>query len=409
MLNPEPSIIRDPIVNYNNFFSPYICHLCKISANLEVCQWCRLISYCCQEHLELHRVEHQEFCLAVVSLSVEIFNTQNITLKEWNEFNKVNLERVKHKLGRNLERYEEQILLFAKSCRVCYRQNDLSVVCNACMSVTMCCTHNSIPYVHSCAELRLCIKLDIENTVTNEDDITISVELVDYLSLRDMKTHIQRRLGRHRNFETWNYADFLYTDCLSKPLTLLFYIQRANICDLKLFTDFVIHIIAGTFTDQNSLLAWEAFLHQMIPGSTLYIIMIEPCLEQDLTAIRLCQNCRAGNKDLFFVYCGMTYKNYRRTESYLSPDIIVGFDIDFKDDKMAVVTALLRQEKSLVLTCKSESKAQEIVTEIGTTYFKVPIINEKNKFASCRPYRDVESDSVFFLNQHLIMYLEADR
>ncbi|XP_032677182.1 uncharacterized protein LOC116846895 isoform X2 [Odontomachus brunneus] len=380
MLNPEPRIIRDPIVNYNNFFNPYICHVCKFPEVLEVCHWCRLISYCCKEHLQLHRVEHQEFCLAVVSLSVEVFNNQNITLKEWNEFNKVNLERVKDKLGRNLKRYEEQIFLFAKSCRKCHRQNDLSLVCNTCKSVSMCSTHNSTPYLHNCAKLQLCTRLDIENAVINEDDIPMPRRLVRYRNLRNMKTYIRRGLGRSSDFETWEYADFLYTDCLSKPLTLLYYIQEDNIYNLKSCRNWRIHVIAGTFVGRNNLLAWEVFLHQMIPDSKLYIIMVGPHLEDGLETIQHCRTCREQNKEVFFRYRSMTYRNYRRSRSYLRnrPDIIVGFDVDFKDNEMSIVAALLSQDIPLFFTCKSESKAEEIVTEIGATYFKVPVIYENN-------------------------------
>ncbi|XP_032677152.1 uncharacterized protein LOC116846876 isoform X2 [Odontomachus brunneus] len=406
MLNPGPPIIRDPIVNYNNFFNPYVCHVCKISENLQVCQWCRLISYCCKEHLQLHREQHKEFCLAVVSLSDEIYYSHNLTLKEWTEYKKANVRRVKHKLGRDLESYEEQILLFAKSCLICRRQNDLSIVCNTCMSVTMCSTHKSVSYVHSCAYLRLCTGLDINHAITNEEDILIPKELLRYEFLSDMTIYLQHRLSYSRDFDTWNYTDFLYTNYLSRPLTLLYNVIGTS--TYPLISEITIHVIAGTFTDHNSLLAWEVFLHQMKCPSSLIVVMIDSKLEDDkeMEFIDLCETCQIRRNALCFDYHSKTYSDYMKSVETEDPNIIMGFDIDFEKDKMAIQKALTYTSKNipLVLTCKSESRAQQIVAEIRTTWYKKPIIQKKNNFASCRPYRDDESDSVFFQHQYIIVY-----
>ncbi|XP_032677164.1 uncharacterized protein LOC116846883 [Odontomachus brunneus] len=404
MSNSGLSTVRDVIVNYNNCFNPYVCHVCKISENLHACHWCRLISYCSKEHLQLHREQHKEFCLAVLSLSDEIYYSHDITLTEWTEFKKINVRKVKNKLGRDLEPYEEQILLFAKSCLICRRQNDLSVVCNICMSVSMCYRHISTPYVHNCKYLRLCKKLDINKGVINEQNVPIPIDLLTYENLSDMKTYLRQHLGRSRDYNTWNYVDFLYTNYFSRPLTLLFHISRTNIQRLTFSSIFIIHVIAGSFTDRNSLLAWEVFVHQIYPDSTLFVIMIEPNLEKNIYKISLCQTCRTKNKELYFVYCSMTYGHYRYSRLYLEPHLIVGFNIDFENDGTAIVATLMCQKKPLFLTCKSESKAQQVVTKIDKILHKKPIINEKNKFASCRPHRDVESDSVIFFHQYLIVY-----
>ncbi|XP_032677163.1 uncharacterized protein LOC116846882 isoform X2 [Odontomachus brunneus] len=367
MLNLGPSSIRGPIVNYNNFFSPYVCHVCKTFENLQVCHWCRLISYCCKEHLELHREQHKEFCLAVLSLSDEIYYSHDITLKEWTQLKKANVKKVKHKLGRNLEPYEEQILLFAKSCLICRRQNNLSVACEFCMSVSMCYRHISTPYEHNCFNLWLCIQLDIINTTECEPNIRKRKELL-------------------------------------RPLTLLFNMPRVGIPELRSSATFTIHVIAGSFTDQNSLLAWEVFTHRMCLDSSLLIIMIESKLENHTYDVELCQTCFSQNKNISISYYPMTYRHYIRSEVYLEPDIVIGFNVDFEDDETAIRTALIYQNKPLILTCKSESKAQETVTKIKATLRKEPVINEENKFASCRPYRDAESDFVFFFHQYLIIY-----
>ncbi|XP_032677165.1 uncharacterized protein LOC116846884 isoform X1 [Odontomachus brunneus] len=403
MSNPGLSTIRDAIVNYNNFFNPYICHVCKISENLQVCHWCRLISYCCKEHLQLHREQHKEFCLAVISLSDKVYYSYNMTLKEWTEFKKANVKRVKNKLGRDLESYEEQILLFAKSCLICRRQHDLSVVCKSCMSVSMCSTHKSSAYVHNCKDLQLCTRLDIDSAVTNEQNVPIPAKLLTY---KYLKTYFLHRLGRTSDFDTWHNVNFLYTNYLSRPMTLLSNMTRAGIDELTSSAIFTIHVIAGSFTDQNSLMAWELLLHEMVPECSLIIDMIETKIGNGYYDVPVCQTCHTQKKEIFIDYFPMTYIQYTYTKEYSEPDIFMGFDIDFEDDKKAIRAALMYEHIPLVLTCKSESRAQQIVTEVKTTLSKEPVINEKNKFASCRPYRDDESDSVFFQHQYVIIYNE---
>ncbi|XP_032677142.1 uncharacterized protein LOC116846868 isoform X3 [Odontomachus brunneus] len=403
---PESSIIRNPIVNYNNFFNPYVCHVCKSSKNLQECHWCQLISYCCKEHLELHLEQHKEFCLAVISLRDKLYCSHDITLKEWTQLKKANVRRVKYRLGRNLEPYEVQILLFAKSCLKCRRQNNLSIACKACMSVSMCYRHISMAPVHSCTDLRLCAKLDINSISINEKFIPKPVELLNYSYPSDMKEYIQQSLGRSRDFNTWSYADFLYTNYFSRPLTLLFNITtRTDIYKLTSPTTFTIHVIAGIFTDENSLLAWEFFIHQMLPDSSLAILIIGPKVKEYIYNIELCDTCFSQNKKLYFAYIPMTYKRFICAETYknLEPNIIMGFDIDFENDEAAIRAAMCLSTP-LVLTCKSESKAQETVTKIKAKLRKKPIIHERNMFASCRPYRDAESDSVFFPHHYVIIY-----
>ncbi|XP_032677161.1 uncharacterized protein LOC116846881 isoform X2 [Odontomachus brunneus] len=301
MSNPGPSRIRNTrtnkaLVNYNNFFNPYLCHVCKTSTNLQICHSCRLISYCSKEHLQLHREQHKEFCLAVLSLSNEIYYSHNMTLKEWTALKKANVKRVKHKLGRNLEPYEEQILLFAKSCLICRRQNNLSVVCKSCTSVSMCYRHISTPYVHTCYYLKLCITLDILSAVRSERNTQIPLEVLNFTYLTDMSTYFTH-LGRSCDFDTWSYVNFLHTNYLSRPLTLIYYLPSANI-ELMFSTIFIIHVIAGSFTDRNSQSAWEAFLHQLLPDTSLMIIMIGPKLEKSVYKIHLCQTCHRQNKEI---------------------------------------------------------------------------------------------------------------
>ncbi|XP_032677174.1 uncharacterized protein LOC116846890 [Odontomachus brunneus] len=52
--------------NYNNFFHPNLCHVCKSKDQLKLC-FCYMISYCCETHRVQHESQHKEICKIIIS------------------------------------------------------------------------------------------------------------------------------------------------------------------------------------------------------------------------------------------------------------------------------------------------------------------------------------------------------
>lgn len=421
MQEPGPSTSQAADVYYNNynlFFHSNVCHICKqstgITAPITACSWCRMISYCDPMHLKLHREDHKEICQAILSQSEKIFYSRNMTDEQWAKLKEDNMKCIKKQLRRELERYEEQMFLFAKSCVICHRQDSLAVSCDECISVNKCPDHNSTPYEHSCRELQMCLTLNIiESTTKEEDEQNVLIELLSrrlnnegafYL---DMRAFIENDLKYNRNFNRpWPINNYTCSEYFSRPLTLFSTSWQVFAVGMIMMDTFLIHIIAGSFTDLNSLWAWEILLHESPSGTVLQIVMIGSRLQENHLDIEICETCRRANKRLQYDYLPTMYDVYVRSTTYSKPHMIVGYDVDFEDYETltSTLTALQLEDCPLILTCKSNSNMHKVMSKIWDVLKKHPPICRINNFSSCRPYRDYENNSVFYLSQYVLVY-----
>lgn len=343
-------------VNYNRFFNPNVCHVCKFfSTNLVVCPWCCLISYCSYEHTNWHQGQHKNFCKVLLKLNEQVRNTRSVTLEQWIELKKTNVRLVRKKLARELKPDEEQILLLAKSCFICYRQNNLTLACKICLSVNICNDHILNPFTHNCPDLAFCMVLNKLEAVADRSNERISDEFLNITmkSVNSMSSYFQNCLGYLSNISGWSSNAILYSNYFSKPLTLLYAMADTDLLyELPSNNPFIIHIIAGTLVDRFSLLAWEIILHQLLSDLSLSGVIICPKLQEKSVNVELCEVCTLNNKKFLYTRVPVTYSNYVLCKAYAQPNIIVGFDVDFADNKIwtAIELALVCQKKPLVLT-----------------------------------------------------------
>lgn len=416
MLHNRPQILGSLVLNYNYFFHPNICHVCKKDWGYQECPACRKIYYCSEEHMMLHLQEHQEICEAIVKVSKhrDMLDSRGKTRKEWNDFKKENMEAVKQELRRDLAPYEQQMFLFAKSCSTCHLQNNLQVICRRCLFGNMCSDHSlSSENEHNCDEIRTTLDLDIIQAIkeSNEKVLGETDMNIDTSAVCDMESFIQHYIQNGEN-PTLQFIHFQYVDCFSRPLTLFYGLRDANLLRyMPLRTTFVIHIIAGSFNDINSLLAWEFLLHQCGPAARILIIMVGPNLQERCDDIELCETCLSHEKKLQYKYHRMLYHDYVVSTSHQRPHVIIGFNAEFSDAEIMTYTikAVQRQNCTLLLTAKSKSKARKHIKKIQKILFMpalIPVINRKNKFVSWRSYRDHENDNIFYPNRYLIIYTD---
>ncbi|XP_032689867.1 uncharacterized protein LOC116853102 [Odontomachus brunneus] len=406
-------------INYNYYFHPNVCHVCKMTDQnqMRLCPQCHLISYCSEEHRLLHREEHEHICQGIVSINTyrNMWDTRNMTSEDWLQFRKVNLILLKDMLRRELLPYEQQMFLFAKSCFNCRRQDNLIVTCTSCLSINKCVDHRHTPHEHMCLKLQECFFYDFFSSLLDKQGKMIPRELLstDITSTTyDMRSLIHD--GLHINCDihlcTYSFYDGICSDKLSGPLTLLHGMRDANLLNptvLPKIDFYIVHIIAGSFSDLYSLSAWEVLLHEFNPGTTLLVAMIEPHLSEGSEFLPICQTCINQNKKLQYDYHPMLYYNYAY-KLHTQPDVIVIFNAEFRNDAISIqnIKALQREDCPILLTAKSGNKAYETVLKIQEVLHIdiVPVINEENKFVSHRSYRDYENDSVYFPNQHLVIY-----
>ncbi|XP_032677171.1 uncharacterized protein LOC116846887 [Odontomachus brunneus] len=413
MTQNRPEILESPVLNYNYYFNPNICHVCKEDCVYQECPACRKIYYCSEEHMMLHLPQHREICEAIVKVSKsrDMLNFRGTT-KQWNNFKKENMEAVKQELRRDLAPYEQQMFLFAKSCRICHLQDNLQVICRHCLYGNMCSDHILLfQKDHNCANRRQCFMLDISQAKQDPNKRVLGKidSYIDPDTIYDTESFLQLWM---REAEVLQFFHLEFTDYFSRPLTLFYGLRDANLLrNMPLRTTLVIHIIDGSFNDINSLLAWEFLLHQCGPAAKILIIMIGPDLQEKCHDIELCDICLSQERTLQYKYYRNFYHDYVVSRDLQPPHVIIGFNAEFSDAEImtSTIQAVRRQNCIFLLTTKSEYKAKEYINKIQKILDRsalIPVISTKNNFVSWRQYRNHENNYVFCPNHYLIIYVD---
>lgn len=378
-----------------------------------------MVSYCSRDHKELHHSSHMEICTAVQKLlkKKSQWDVCPLNLEEWIQLRKEFLRLVKSELSRDLKSYEVQMIMFARSCFICHQQTNL-YTCMMCHSANYCIDHiEAFNNYHSftCKELLLCLSLDIELFRGLGSTIKFTKFPDECRSFTDMDTFVKQYVQRthiSREVDDWNVPEYFYSDYTSGPLTLYYGMQDANLLDLLEVPDtcYVVHVIDAKHVDRQYISAWEILLHLLRNIKVLRIVLIGSELHNECNDVHLCSKC--NNKTycqrLCFESHHMLYHNYVASELYKRPNVIIGFLTDFNNAETwsESILKLRDQDCPLLLTTKSRLKAEQNINKIkevlGTSCS--PSYHDINKFGSRRPWRDIETDYVYFRNIYLTMY-----
>ncbi|XP_014473802.1 PREDICTED: uncharacterized protein LOC106743957 [Dinoponera quadriceps] len=409
-----------PLDNYNYFFNPNVCHVCKctVESTLKTCILCDMISYCSEEHRILHRQQHEMICSAIIKVNQRkgIKNIGIMSIETWTKFQKENIQLIQSILCRDLEKYEKQMFLFAKSCYMCRKQVNLIGTCGECKSINICPEHSSTGN-HECSMLRLCLTLDICNATWNNVPIsTIPKEYLDFNgALNDMQSFIRRfcavQIYNEGTVISWEPLDYIISEKLSGPMTLCNVLVREGLLIVQPIIRFIeIHIIAENAMDVLSLSAWEIVLHVFPPNTKLVIVTIGKKAPYIWIEFQVCEQCKQLHKALRYESHTMSYTNYTSRYGKIRPIIILVFHDEYEDDLLSVENLRTLQLIGcpVILTTKSINISFELTIRIKLILsFDTPLpycIYKINKFSSRRPQRDIGSCSVFFSNTHLVVY-----
>ncbi|EFN82501.1 hypothetical protein EAI_00206, partial [Harpegnathos saltator] len=126
-------------------FHPNLCHVCKKTrevVNLITCNRCFMISYCSEDHKNVHLPQHRKLCTTIEKILKS--NPQYLT-RRFRPFEFLVTKRqffriIEHILRRNLEKYEAEMFFFARSCLICHQQTGL-YSCKKCLSADYCLEH----------------------------------------------------------------------------------------------------------------------------------------------------------------------------------------------------------------------------------------------------------------------------
>ncbi|XP_032685221.1 uncharacterized protein LOC116850724 isoform X1 [Odontomachus brunneus] len=416
---------------YNQFFNPNVCHVCKRpSGDLLTCNICNLISYCSEEHKEIHRILHSEFCIAVAKIITEkSFSDTYPSLEHWMASRDDILQRIQPSLSRYVYQYEKEMILFAKTCYVCYRQINISP-CNTCYSANFCNDHQiecSVWDRHGkeCGEMLVLLNMNIGNMTSDIIETSINenrkfCEFPNYKNFHDNVTFInsyvlsknpytlRKMLDDPNSTLVWTFQQYVYSDAVSNPLTLFYALNESNLLyDTMMTIKYIVHLIDGNRIDVISLQIWHIFLHFSRRIKELHIVLIKSPIFESRDLGSLCAKCRLHKQKLYVKYVSETYYTYVRSESYEPPNVIIlQTRISSMGTWLGSITAIIAQKCPLLLTADTEmtvkgniNKIEEVTGETKKRLYR------KNKFRGCSPYRNYVTGRCCYRNAYFIMYL----
>ncbi|XP_032668986.1 uncharacterized protein LOC116843068 [Odontomachus brunneus] len=391
--------------DYNLFFHPSVCHVCKSTnqRKLTLCPRCNMIAYCTEEHRRIHQPHHKEVCSLIAKFIDEDpeWNTRPLWHNDWIKSQENFLRMIQMTLGRKMKPYEEQMFIYAKTCYICHQRSYLHT-CERCMSFSYCANHVPLIFadVHNsvfCDMLALTLKLDVKSLnpsvwKTVHSVIKFGAFPSKKISSTNMTSFCNKYFPPHVQ-DNWCLYDHIFTDYVSDPLTLHQGLQTASLIHSETKADtFNIHVVAANYVDRRHFPAWELFLHLLNKTRKLIITMIGPELYTETIRHHTCSRCKIGRKELILQSFPMLYYDYVTKTNYRRPNVIVGFQAEFSavGTWSKSIRAMQMQNCPLLLTAKNPYKIQEDIIKIqevlGTSV--KPFLEMKNKFFSYRPYRD---------------------
>jgi len=397
--------------DYNTFFYATMCHVCKRfdkGAPLGICCGCDSISYCSKQHQDQHWPQHKPLCEAVNNLrKLEQIPDSKVTL----------MKAVEEKKG-SLEFYEGQMFYFPRECAVCYERNAESLNdCDKC-AISFCINHiNSSTHTNACYTLGECLKLNL-SIIRGECNIgRLLNRFLEYMKTFNKFQDIYDVVNSYGNTQGHTELPYILAAHLSvhitRPLTLFYAMKVLDYVSKR--KDLVIHVVTATYFEKFHIWKmWEILLHFMSEIETLMIIVIGTGLSKE-SHFSTCNDCLSRNKSISLEFYGGLHQDYLRSQSFVKPDLAVGFDVDIQTEDDNIFTAEIKEQSvqilaeqncPFILTSHTKETLKNSMDRINT------ILNREvnyvhygeNPFHSIRSTRLIGEKLTFYENNYVVIY-----
>lgn len=140
------------------YFVSSLCCLCsKICSSFDYpCEDCHMVAYCSSQHRQQHLNLHKELCVVLSDIcgkKNELRLAKDLDPEDFRSFRVQLLSTIENTLGRRMDLYEREIILYPRLCRLCHDSKNLKC-CNDCEMEFYCDEHRS-NHANYCNEFRI--------------------------------------------------------------------------------------------------------------------------------------------------------------------------------------------------------------------------------------------------------------
>lgn len=292
---------------------------------------------------------------------------------------KINLLlQAQKKLDRNLRDYEREMFLFPRACLVCHESENVEGTCNCGLSVCRA-YKDSLEHKENCRIQNFIFLAGLQFLPVRKSPSPVTrAELLVSFGRKDifrdipfpMRTPVTMQavmddLFRFDCQESWdrrnpnklsNLRHMLYAEIFTRPLTLFHTLKYM----ISLWDSLVVHVIGAIDDEKSDDGYWEVLLHFVL--KSLKIVFVGPEVSELQTVkIDLCDNCLKREKSFEVAGFGLKYDEYFENESFVKPDVIVGFNLHIyesdygitKDTWNETIMTLKKLNAPFVITAKT--------------------------------------------------------
>ncbi|XP_032685255.1 uncharacterized protein LOC116850742 isoform X1 [Odontomachus brunneus] len=375
------------------------------------------------KHEKIHEDSHLTSCKILTRIIGDKSDWN--TCRDWRKWMESRMAIVKIGFQNRLHEHDLEIVICAKSCFKCYRQENIKP-CVICYSANYCDDHQmlfNLEHKNNCKELllslniniacikgnilRLCLaKLEFSKFPDARPYHNMITFINRYLVMEDLDNNKKKFYSPIQSF--WTLEHYVCSDFVTGPLTLYYALQESKLLFLPSNDyKFIVHIIDATKTDVMCLAVWHIFLHIFSNIKELYIVFIKSPKFDSCELGTICPRCRKYNQKLYVENVSEPYHRYAGLKSFKQPNVIIILDMNLYSvgTWCESISTLIAQKCPLLFTAFMENKIKYVIKKMqditGATRNQ---LYRKNKFRSYRPYRNCVIGGVYYRNAHFTMY-----
>ncbi|XP_063979810.1 uncharacterized protein LOC135163867 [Diachasmimorpha longicaudata] len=415
-------------MEWNSFYSNacYECGNWGEGYPLSYCNSCRAVGFC-EKDSKPQSPKHKDLCEVLTQLrgtSTSVFKNDG---EEWNQASwalmKTSLMLIAQlKLGRKLNKQEEEVLKFPKRCVTCFETDHNNLIdCKVCPGTSFCPRHVQSKEEHSerCRKMTECAASDVFFSPMLRRDIPGVPENLSPSELPHDMNEFIKICGPNFVPFPHNVQTSASSEVFTRPLSLLYGIKKIN---YEIKDKLVVHVVGASLIDLEDPSTFEIALHFRPNLMQILLVFIGPDLDSiDVPSMTpyLCRECKKRDVKLDVKIIPRFYHEFFEGKDFLAPDIVIGYNIgvhecveyDSKRDTWAPTIKILGGMMCpLIVTSYTQEEAQKDYERILTgSGGLVGVLKEKNPFGSLRHYRDFENDEFYYQNQFIMGFKGEQR
>lgn len=396
-------------------FASSLCAICMERSKL-FCDRCRMVSYCSTAHRAQGSTKHGELCEPLNEIRSSMASTlsdgSRLDAEQYRVYRLKLAAFLESRIGRPLQLWEREIVLYPRVCRSCRCFGEKSICCSRC-GMEYFCEEHAGEHENWCAQFQILQRVLlfqhrygwVDPKIPNEYR-QISIIRPDLDLDRLLFEIYGDRCTYYRNMDTYTYSTL--SQLCTIPLTALYSTQTCC-TEWGDKIEWTIHLVGAEFQFEGmNLRVWEKlFLHFLPNLKKLRLILIGPELRLPsgvppklLSAVPLCKKCKSTGRAVIVTFKPETLY-HEASERLVAPDLICVYNPGLyrrtgfggKDSWLETIREFCKA--SVPVTVTSYTK-REILWEIArissVADVRVVLQPRENPFASVKPDRNFVSD-----------------